>query len=129
MNKIRCACGTEYRLTERLYGKRVRCKKCGVEFTAPDPNFPELHSPPPTGEPSIDEYSPEVGVDDRGPSLTAFWADCLRSLLFIRSVSSLITFSFLAMVAAVQVFLSFAGCIGLIARYVVVGWILGNFVT
>ncbi|MCH7701377.1 MAG: hypothetical protein IID37_06785 [Planctomycetes bacterium] len=125
MNTIRCACGTEYPLTERLYGKRVRCKMCGVEFTAPDPNSPELHASPPAGESSVGQYSGEVFDDDRGPSLTAFWADCLRSLLFLRSVSSLITFSFLAIIAAVQVFLPFGGCLGQIARVIVAGWILG----
>lgn len=124
MDMIRCECGTEYRLTERLYGKRVRCKMCGVEFTAPDPNFPGLQDGSPTGGPSIEQYTAEVD-GDAVSNLTAFWTDCLRSFLFLRSVSSLLTFTFLAMAAAVQVFLPFAGCFGMIARIIVVGWILG----
>ena len=125
MDMIRCECGTEYRLTERLYGKRVRCKMCGVEFTAPHPDSPELHASPPTGDSSVDQYSAKAFDDDSGPSLMAFWADCLRSFLFLRSVSSLITFAFLAMAAAVRVFLPFGGCIGQIALVIVAGWILG----
>lgn len=153
MPRYTCSCGARYRLPDHSVGRKARCRKCGVIFTIPDQDIaaavpveddggyaiaaddqpaapvatPVASAAPTGGAPR--GYTPEelvamgqaaaAGVKPR----RGFWSDVAWAFLLFTDLNNLIMIMIIWFLHALWPILGFAGCLGLVGRIIIGGWL------
>jgi hypothetical protein len=150
MVKHQCPCGAKYKFEPRHAGKRATCKRCGAVFVVPAEEE-DSGVIPIADEPLglMDEVAaaaqrgtarprPAAGMMPPGmmavptpviedpldvPIGRGYVAGLVHSFLFASSLNNLITFVIMwFLLAASQLLLPWAGCLGLIGQFIIFGW-------
>jgi predicted Zn finger-like uncharacterized protein len=149
MVSVRCpSCAARYRVPEKLYDKKVKCKKCGKPFrisAPPQQRQPdedllsalaegEIQAqsapppPPPDAFPTFAGPQAEASISgapatERPPTgLGTYLTDVGKSLLFFTHGGDLFTFAIVVFIVFLQLPLAVVPCIGFFLVLIVVGW-------
>lgn len=65
MIRFKCACGKEYKLDDKLAGRKAKCKECGAAVVVPNPSVDglEVELPEPTPQPQPIPQPVQVSVE------------------------------------------------------------------